>query len=63
PINAPIEAVLGAVVFGASVGIFFGYLPAKRAAALDPIVALDGERRRCDAEAQKRNGNALQDAP
>ena len=33
-------SVLLAVVFSASVGVFFGYYPARRAAALDPIEAL-----------------------
>lgn len=34
------EAVLIAVGFSAAVGIFFGYYPARQAAALDPIQAL-----------------------
>jgi putative ABC transport system permease protein len=33
-------AILGSVVFSAAVGIFFGYYPARKAAALDPIDAL-----------------------
>ena len=33
-------AVIGSVIFSAGVGIFFGYYPARKAAALDPIDAL-----------------------
>jgi len=36
----PLFAVLGAVLFSASVGVFFGFYPAHRAASLDPIAAL-----------------------
>ena len=33
-------AIIGSVIFSAGVGIFFGYYPARKAAALDPIEAL-----------------------
>jgi putative ABC transport system permease protein len=33
-------SVIGSVIFSAAVGIFFGYYPARKAAALDPIEAL-----------------------
>jgi putative ABC transport system permease protein len=39
----PINAVAVAVLFSAGVGIFFGFYPARKAAALDPIVALKFE--------------------
>jgi putative ABC transport system permease protein len=41
--SIPLNAVLIAVMFSAGVGIFFGFYPARKAAGLDPIVALKFE--------------------
>lgn len=40
PVQPPLWAVAAALVVSASVGLIFGSLPARRAAALDPIEAL-----------------------
>ncbi|MEO8496715.1 MAG: FtsX-like permease family protein, partial [Planctomycetota bacterium] len=40
PIIVSFEAAVVAILFSATVGIFFGYYPARRASRLDPIDAL-----------------------
>jgi len=40
PTAVSLASILLAVLFAASVGIFFGYYPARRAAALNPVEAL-----------------------
>ena len=40
PIVMPFSAIIGSVTFSAMVGLFFGIWPARRAAKLDPAVAL-----------------------
>ncbi len=42
PVAPPVWALLGVVVVALGSGILFGVLPARRAARLDPVVALSG---------------------
>jgi putative ABC transport system permease protein len=42
PVQAPLWAVIGALVLALLVGVTFGLLPARRASRLDPVAALAG---------------------
>jgi putative ABC transport system permease protein len=40
PLTISVEAILVALLFAGSVGVFFGYYPARKASRLDPIESL-----------------------
>jgi putative ABC transport system permease protein len=44
PVGAPAWAVVLALVIAVASGVVFGLMPARRAARLDPVVALAGRR-------------------
>jgi len=44
PVGAPLWAVVLAIVIAVASGVVFGLMPARRAARLDPVVALAGRR-------------------
>jgi len=44
PVGAPTWAVVLALVIAVASGVVFGLMPARRAARLDPVVALAGRR-------------------
>jgi putative ABC transport system permease protein len=44
PLGAPVWAVVAAVLIAVASGVVFGLMPARRAARLDPVIALAGRR-------------------
>lgn len=44
PLGAPVWAIVAAVVIAVASGVVFGLMPARRAARLDPVIALAGRR-------------------
>jgi putative ABC transport system permease protein len=43
PASPPVWAVVTALSLSIGLGLLFGWLPARRAAGLDPVVALAGK--------------------
>jgi putative ABC transport system permease protein len=43
PVSIPPQAIALALIFSITVGIFFGYYPARKASRMDPIIALRNE--------------------